>query len=145
MVEHEGALRSIDDRRARELLRSQRLGRVVERVQDIIEIFPVNYATDGQRIVFRTAPGTKLAGFVAASEVLFEVDELNDGDAWSVVVRGTPRLIETEAEIAELGDLKPQPLLPTVKEQIAVLEINSITGREFTIGPEPEAEPQTIA
>ncbi len=145
MADNQEPLQVLSEARAKELLKTQRLGRVIERVGDIIEVFPVNYDTDGERIVFRTAPGTKLAGFIAAQEVLFEVDELIDAHAWSVVARGHARLIETDAELAELGSIKPQPLLPTVKEHIAVLEIDSISGREFTIGPEPEAEPETIA
>lgn len=145
MADNQEPLQVLSEERAKELLKTQRLGRVIERIGDITEVFPVNYDTDGERIVFRTAPGTKLAGFVAANEVLFEVDELIDTHAWSVVARGHARLVESDAELAELGNLKPQPLLPTVKERVAVLEIDSISGREFTIGPEPEAEPETIA
>ena len=42
------------------LLASTELGRIATSAGASIDIFPVNYAVDGESIVFRTAPGTKL-------------------------------------------------------------------------------------
>ncbi|MDQ1568470.1 MAG: uncharacterized protein QOF96_3350 [Actinomycetota bacterium] len=52
-------------------------------------VFPVNYALDGEAIVFRTAPGAKLEG-VSRSMAAFQVDHLPPGSVkgWSVEVEG---------------------------------------------------------
>jgi nitroimidazol reductase NimA-like FMN-containing flavoprotein (pyridoxamine 5'-phosphate oxidase superfamily) len=72
-----------------QLLETEVIGRVVASVDGQIEIFPVNYAVDGEGIVFRTNAGRKMTG-VLASETVFEVDSV-DRQAkagWSVIVRG---------------------------------------------------------
>ena len=119
-------------------LRSHSVGRVVTRVGDVIDIFPINYVVDGQSLVLRTAEGTKLAEMVISSEVLFEVDHVDDRVAWSVVVRGSARRLETEADIAAAERLTLQPLVPTVKRNFVRIAATSISGREFVLGPEPE-------
>lgn len=52
-------------------------------------IFPVNYALDGEDIVFRTDPGTKL-GAGPRSPACFEIDALDrkNRSGWSVVASG---------------------------------------------------------
>jgi hypothetical protein len=52
----------------------------------------VNYALDGQVIVFRSDPGLKLSG-AAFGSVAFEVDEIDTGapGGWSVAVAGLGR------------------------------------------------------
>ena len=119
-------------------LRSHSVGRVVTRVGDVIDIFPINYVVDGHSLVLRTAEGTKLAEMVISSEVLFEVDHVDDRVAWSVVVRGSARRLETEADIAAAERLTLQPLVPTLKRNFVRITATSISGREFVLGPEPE-------
>lgn len=119
-------------------LRSHSVGRVVTRVGDILDIFPINYVVDGQSLVLRTAEGTKLAEMVISGDVLFEVDHVDDRTAWSVVVRGSARRLETEADIAAAERLILQPLVPTLKRNFVRITATSISGREFVLGPEPE-------
>lgn len=145
MTDYEDVMVRLAEDEARELLKTQTLGRLVERIGDQIEVFPVNIACDGERIVFRTAPGTKLAGLVAADEVVFETDEVTEHDAWSVVVRGTARILEREDEIAQAEALELRPLVPSVKRVFAELSVDRISGRRFHLGEEPEALPETIA
>ncbi|SJM68055.1 hypothetical protein FM112_13100 [Gulosibacter sp. 10] len=135
----------LDEARARGLLSGQSLGRLVERIGEITEVFPVNYWSDGHRIVFRTAPGTKLVGTVAAKEIIFEIDEVTEDTAWSVVARCSARVLDKgeEQEYAEQLDLKP--LVPTVKQVFVELSVDSLSGRFFNLDDEPEAEPETIA
>jgi nitroimidazol reductase NimA-like FMN-containing flavoprotein (pyridoxamine 5'-phosphate oxidase superfamily) len=56
------------------------------------DLFPVNYVLDGDRVVFRSLPGTKL-DHAALSKVAFEVDERSPTGAVSVVVKGVGREI----------------------------------------------------
>jgi nitroimidazol reductase NimA-like FMN-containing flavoprotein (pyridoxamine 5'-phosphate oxidase superfamily) len=71
------------------LLQSRHLGRLAVVIDARPLVFPVNYAMDGDRVVFRTAEGTKLHA-ASHEEVAFEID---DADAryhtgWSVLVVG---------------------------------------------------------
>ncbi|MDJ1371215.1 pyridoxamine 5'-phosphate oxidase family protein [Gulosibacter molinativorax] len=135
----------LDDTRARTLLGGHTLGRLVERIHDITEIFPVNYWSDGHRIVIRTAPGTKLAGAVVADEILFQVDNVTEDVAWSVVAHCTARVLESAEEIERASQLDLHPLVPTVKEVFVEFKIGEISGRYFHLGAEPEAEPETVS
>ncbi|CAG7843792.1 putative protein [Pseudoclavibacter triregionum] len=145
MSENTEIIAPLPTKECRRLLASQQLGRLIERVGEQLEVFPVSYVLDEERIIFRTAPGTKLAGLIAASEVLFEVDAADEDDGWSVVARVSPRILEREDELARVAELPLRPLAPTVKEVVVELAIDSMTGRRFTPGPEPEAQPETIA
>ena len=55
-------------------------------------IFPVNYVLDGDVVVFRSDPGTKLDGATLA-RVAFEIDHVDRDlkSGWSVVVQGLGR------------------------------------------------------
>ncbi|NLT25551.1 MAG: pyridoxamine 5'-phosphate oxidase family protein [Microbacteriaceae bacterium] len=145
MTDYNDVMLQLDADEATKLLATQTLGRLVERVGDRIEIFPINFVSDGKRLVFRTAPGTKLAGLVAADEIVLETDHVGEKSAWSVVVRGTARILEGEADIARAEQFDLRPLVPTVKRVFVEISVDEITGRRFVLGPEPEAEPETVA
>ena len=68
------------------LLRSREMGRIAFDSDGKIQIFPINYGTQGSIIVFRTGPGTKL-DVVPTTSVAFEVDSWDpeSGVGWSVV------------------------------------------------------------
>jgi uncharacterized protein len=78
-----------------ELLASGRVGRVGVTVGALPAIFPVNYAVIDGGIVFRTAPGTKLAAATAGTVVAFEVDDLRAADrsGWSVLAVGRSQVV----------------------------------------------------
>lgn len=97
-------------------------------------IFPVNYAIDGNNIVFRTDPGTKFDAAVQKSYVAFEVDwvEPTWQIGWSVVARGQARVV-TEPE--ELERVRRLPLLPWTegdKETFVSIDAELISGRRLT-------------
>ena len=71
-------------------IRTARVGRVafVENGEPVI--LPVNHGLDGDSVIFRTAPGSKLTAAEDEVPVAFEVDAF-DADrrtGWSVVIRG---------------------------------------------------------
>lgn len=119
-------------------LRTQQLGRLVTHVGDVLDVYPVNYVVDHDTIVFRTAEGSKLFELTVNDEVLFEVDDHTDEDAWSVVVRGHARRLATSAEVQAADDLPLRPWIPTLKYNYVRVAPTSLTGRAFTIGPEPD-------
>src|SRR5260370_41372268 len=76
------------------LLATASVGRVGLLVGGRPEILPVNFALDGETVLFRTAEGTVLDQ-ASLSVVAFEVDHLDEQNhsGWSVLVQGTARYI----------------------------------------------------
>lgn len=133
-----GPVTALSDRECWDRLSEQELGRLVTRVGDVLDIFPVNYVVDGGTLLFRTAEGSKLTELTINDEVLFEVDEHTDTDAWSVVVRGTARRLLTADEVSEADALPLTPWIPTVKYNYVRIVPTSVSGRDFVRGEEPD-------
>jgi len=128
------------------LLRSDGLGRIALAAGGEIDIFPVNYVVDSdETIVFRTAPGTKLAELVIRPTVAFEIDGAMGAELFSVIVKGEAKRLEDPAEIAAAAKLPLQPWVPTVKEHFIRIVPTWVSGRRFTPGPEPEIDPAGTA
>lgn len=121
-----------------EYLHTQELGRIVTHVGGALDIFPVNYVTDGETIVFRTAEGTKLFELTINDQVLFEVDDHTETHAWSVVVRGKAHRLDTAAEVEHADTLPLAPWIPTLKYNYVRVTPTSLSGRVFRRGDEPD-------
>ncbi|QKJ18642.1 pyridoxamine 5'-phosphate oxidase family protein [Microbacterium hominis] len=119
-------------------LRTQELGRLVTHVGDVLDIFPVNYVVDGASLMFRTAEGSKLFELTVNDEVLFEVDDHTAVDAWSVVVRGHAHRLDTAEEVAAADRLPLHPWIPTLKYNYVRILPDSLSGRAFQRGEEPD-------
>ncbi len=75
-----------------------------------LEIYQVNFVVQKRTVLFRTAEGTKLFGAMTHNhQVLFEADNNNVDGGWSVIVRGTARVLygSTELDEAERAGLHP--------------------------------------
>ncbi len=93
----------------------QHVGRLVITVGGQPVIFPLNFAVDGEAIVFRTQTGTKLTG-ITRSLATFEVDDIDaSGQGWTVAFEGLAQ---------ELLDADPE----TLRERIAAIELDSWPG-----------------
>jgi nitroimidazol reductase NimA-like FMN-containing flavoprotein (pyridoxamine 5'-phosphate oxidase superfamily) len=118
-----------------ELLRGDEIGRlaVLSGVGPVI--FPVNYAMDGDAVVFRTDSGSKL-DLGPRAPACFEIDGLDreTRTGWSVVVVG--RLEEaTPYDGAVLERLQQLPINPWAgghKEHWVRLVPSRITGRRVS-------------
>ena len=94
------------------LLADDEIGRLAVNDGGVPTIFPVNYRLDGEAIVFRTAPGTKLQ-HGPRSLACFEIDRFfrDARTGWSVVVVG--RLDEvTHYDARTLARVKELPVDP---------------------------------
>ena len=80
----------LDEAECSALLRSNHTGRVAFVSGDRPLVLPVNYVIHGDLIVFRTAPGRKLAE-VPMRHVAFEVDGATAEGSWSVLAQGFAR------------------------------------------------------
>ena len=92
-------VRELDRDECRELLKTAQLGRLATAAGGEPDIFPVNFHSDGDTILIRTAPGTKLLELTVHSAVAFEIDGWDDDGAWSVVAHGRARQLELQSEI----------------------------------------------
>ena len=129
---------SLSEEECWDLLERRELGRLALAVGEEPDIFPVNYVVDGPRVLFRTAPGSKLAELSANPRVAFEVDEYDETYAASVVLKGIAERLELQREIDAADALPLTPWIPTLKYRWVRITPLSITGRRFERGPEPD-------
>ena len=114
-----------------DLLSSVTLGRLVTSVDGHPSIFPVNFAVQHRTVLFRTAEGTKLVSAAINHEVLFEADQHDRVDGWSVIVKGTARVLRSDEELAEAERAQLLSWTASTKQHfVRILPLN-VTGRRF--------------
>jgi len=128
----EDAVRVLTHEECWELLREAEFGRMAFRMSDEIHLVPVNYAVDGETVLFRTAEGDKLLGVVMHPEVVFEIDDWDDHSAHSVVLRGVARRLEEDEE-HRADDVGLRPWLGTLKYNVVEIQPTAISGRAFVL------------
>jgi nitroimidazol reductase NimA-like FMN-containing flavoprotein (pyridoxamine 5'-phosphate oxidase superfamily) len=140
MADERGLVRELSDDECWALLVEGEFGRLALSIGDRPEIFPVNYAAVEGGVLLRTAEGTKLFGVTVNQHVAFEIDDHTATDGWSVVVKGRAHALETQAEISDAEQAPLVPWIPTVKRTFIRIDVEEISGRSVTFGPEPDAE-----
>lgn len=121
-----------------DLLGTASLGRLVTNFAGEPEIFPVNFVVQGRTVLFRTAGGTKLFSAVGNRTVIFEADDHNVAEGWSVIVRGRAQLLKSDNDIQQADKAGLYPWVATAKPNYVRITPNDITGRRFVFGPEPD-------
>lgn len=135
-------VRTLDKDTVWRMLAEHPYGRLAVEAGGLVDIFPVNYVAHQHKLYFRTAQGTKLSSLIVNDQVAFEIDEVTpDNLVRSVVVHGWARRLETRAEIQAAEALPLRSWAPTLKYSFVVIDVETATGREFTIGDEPERLP----
>ncbi|MBW4095160.1 MAG: pyridoxamine 5'-phosphate oxidase family protein [Acidobacteria bacterium] len=117
------------------LLRTHVLGRLAVVVEDHPEIFPVNYAADGESVIFRTAEGTKLHGALDNTPVAFEIDgyEPATEQAWSVVLRGSAVQLTRAPELDKAAKLPLEAWQSGAKDHLMRIGTSKLSGRQFRV------------
>jgi hypothetical protein len=94
------------------LLGSLPVGRIGVLVDSAPEIYPVNHVVDSGTIVFRSDPGSKLAGLAKAPAVCFQVDgiDLHQRVGWSVLVKGRAEQVRQLHDADERRRIDELPL-----------------------------------
>ncbi|MCV7091190.1 pyridoxamine 5'-phosphate oxidase family protein [Mycobacterium interjectum] len=118
-----------------DLMAGVTLGRLVTSVDGQPEIFPVNYAVQNRTVLFRTAEGTKLVSTAINNRVLFEVDDHNVAEGWSVIVKGRARSLRTDEQVEEAERAQLLPWTSTEKTHYVRVMPEVVTGRRFRFGP----------
>ncbi|PFG41159.1 nitroimidazol reductase NimA-like FMN-containing flavoprotein (pyridoxamine 5'-phosphate oxidase superfamily) [Georgenia soli] len=131
----------LDEDECWRLLEAKDLGRLAVSVQDQPDIFPINYATSRRRLYLRTAQGSKLLELTINSHVALEIDDIGTDSAVSVVVQGTARQLEAEAETEAAEQLHLRPRVGDGKPVFVEITPVNVEGRRFHLPPESE-EPE---
>jgi nitroimidazol reductase NimA-like FMN-containing flavoprotein (pyridoxamine 5'-phosphate oxidase superfamily) len=117
-----------------ELLGAHSFGRLAVIVDGHPIVFPINYALEGDAVVFRTAPGTKLSG-AALGQVCFEIDDVDEATqtGWSVIVQGVGNEITStlDERSERLRALEIQPWVPGERAHWVGILAQSVTGRRL--------------
>lgn len=130
--EDSGPIHELHPEECWDFLRSHEFGRLAFHLVGEVHITPVNYAVDDYRIIFQTAEGTKLFGVTANHDVAFEVDEVDDDVATSVVAHGTTRTLEGQ-ESYVIERLPLRPWVPTPKLVVVAINVDEVSGRRFDL------------
>lgn len=138
MAIEQGPISVLEDREAWNLLGSVALGRLVTSFGGQLEIFPVNFVAQNGTVLFRTAEGTKLFTTVMNEKVLFEVDDHTTEEGWSVIIRGTARMLSSAEEIREADQAGLMPWVATEKLRYVRVTPTEVSARRFQFGPEPQ-------
>jgi nitroimidazol reductase NimA-like FMN-containing flavoprotein (pyridoxamine 5'-phosphate oxidase superfamily) len=129
-----GAMEVLSEDQCVQLLELHDLGRVALQVDDQPEVFPVNYATDGKIVVFRTARGTKLDR-ATDRRIAFEVDDWDPhtGVGWSVMLKGVAEEVKHGSDpfTAALRSHPVTPLAPGERDLLLAIYPAEISGRRF--------------
>jgi nitroimidazol reductase NimA-like FMN-containing flavoprotein (pyridoxamine 5'-phosphate oxidase superfamily) len=75
---------------------------------------------------------------VTNDRVLFEADDHNVVEGWSVIVRGTAKVLFAADEIHEAEQAGLYPWIATQKLRYVRVTPGEVTGRRFVFGPEPD-------
>lgn len=106
-------------------------------------VLPVNYALDGESIVFRSDEGTKLHAALGQA-VAFEIDGADNlaHAGWSVLVTGRATVVP-DRDHERLGRLPLGPWCPGPKATWVRIVPSSITGRRINARAVALDEPGT--
>lgn len=129
----------LSERESWDLLGGVSLGRLVTAVDDEANVFPVNFVVQNRSILFRTAAGTKLISAAINNQVVFEADDHDSAEGWSVIVRGVARTLRSDEELDEAEQAQLLPWTATSKTHYVRVSPVRVTGRRFRFGPEPAA------
>jgi nitroimidazol reductase NimA-like FMN-containing flavoprotein (pyridoxamine 5'-phosphate oxidase superfamily) len=129
----------LDDNECWDFLSRHSLGRVAVITMEHPMVYPVNYALDGRSIVFRTAPGTKLAAAAEGRPATFEVDEATKlfETGTSVMVHGTLREVADHDDRARLARLPLRVWAPGDRDHFVRIEARWVSGRRIPM-PHPD-------
>lgn len=118
------------------LLASATLGRIGLTTGALPAVLPVNFWFDGERILIRTGPGTKLAAATQDAVVAFEVDDMDAfwHTGWSVLVTGIAHHITDTDELDRMQDLPIPRWAPRGGGHVVAIVPELISGRRIEPG-----------
>lgn len=114
------------------LLASVPIARVGLRVEDRVDVLPVNHTVVDGHVAWLSAAGTKLGAAAAERPVALEADSVDEGGhvGWSVLVHGTARIVTDDDLKQRLWDAEVTPwVAPDTRTMWIEVADPSISGR----------------
>lgn len=101
-----------------------------------LTILPVNYVLDVDQVVFRTAAGSKLDQAAAGATMAFAIDSVattgpHPRHAWSVLARGTARVVTARDEAIYLSLSRLEPDAGGLRPHFVAVRVEEISGRRL--------------
>ncbi len=129
-------LEILDPDECTRLLAGASFGRIAITVGALPTILPINYRLVGDRIVFRTSPGTKLDAATREAVVAFEIDSIDPvtHTGWSVVVTGVAREVSDPEDRVRLHGAPIPRWAPSGGERLVALSTDLVSGRRLAPG-----------
>jgi nitroimidazol reductase NimA-like FMN-containing flavoprotein (pyridoxamine 5'-phosphate oxidase superfamily) len=118
------------------LLKSTPVGRIGFSSGALPAILPVNFVVDGDRVLVRTGPGSKLDAAVRHAVVAFEADAIDEDHrvGWSVVATGRAREVgPDEAGRLDLPDV--DRWAPEGNGRLVAISLDVMSGRRLLDRP----------
>ncbi|MEA3076502.1 MAG: uncharacterized protein QOF60_1410 [Actinomycetota bacterium] len=128
---HTAALEELERDECLKLVASMSIGRLAVTVDERGPlVVPVNYVLDGEAVVFRSGPGSKLYA-LRDTPVSFEVDLIDPvhHTGWSVLIRG----VAYEVTPREVEHLDVEPWAPGDRRHWIRVLSTAITGRNIRL------------
>ena len=115
----------------RRLLGSTTVGRIVYTSNALPAVAPVNYVMDGDDIIIRTAPGSKLEAAMRNTIVGFQIDQIDlaTHTGWSVLAIGHATHVTDPASIGRLDTLGLVTWMPDARNHYVRIACHQLTGR----------------
>jgi nitroimidazol reductase NimA-like FMN-containing flavoprotein (pyridoxamine 5'-phosphate oxidase superfamily) len=133
-TERRTGLEPMTRERCWELLAAATIGRVGVLAGQEPLVLPINFAVDGERIVFRTGAGTKFHAMVGGQPISVEIDGVDEmyHSGWSVLAVGRALEVTDEAECAHLAStVRLRPWAGGDKAHWMTLTPSRVTGRRL--------------
>lgn len=121
------------------LLEAQLMGRLATATDHGPRIWPINYRVRGESLIFRSAPGSKVWDIGRDDRIAFEIDGIESGLYWSVVVLGTAEVIDEDDPGPRTERDELRPVAPGAKPVMFRITAESVTGVRFISALEPSA------
>jgi hypothetical protein len=126
-------LHTLDRGECLRLLEQGVIGRVVYTAGAMPAAQPVNYAMDGDEIIFRTEGGTKMELAVTNAVVAFEIDEIDVAtrSGWSVLAVGEAYHVSNPDRLSSLQERIPPPWAAGRSVYTIAIPTTQLTGRRL--------------
>jgi hypothetical protein len=133
MERDRNGLEILDREECLHLLEEATIGRLAFTSRAMPVILPVNFYLDGDRVLIRTSPGSKLDAAIADAVVAFEVDDFDSFQhtGWSVSVTGYSRVVTDPDEVARVNELPIAHWAPNGGDNVVSMSLDVVTGRRI--------------
>lgn len=125
--------RELTDDECWQVLRDSGIGHLALRAHPVgVDIMPINYLIADRQLFFRSGPGTKLKNLVRHPHVAVQVERLQNGSWFSVVLKGEAMRLGSDDDIERSGVLDLIPAQPEEKFNYVRIIPDAISGRTFS-------------